>query len=42
MKIRSMYGSNIAHDAVHEQGMQSLAEVVCACGVAVERFEDME
>lgn len=40
MKIRSMYGSNIAHDALQMQGVQSLVEVVCACGVAVERFGD--
>lgn len=40
MKIRSMYGSNIAHDALQEHGMQSLAEVMCAYGVAVERFGD--
>lgn len=38
MKIRSMYGSKIAHDALQMQGMQSLSEVMCACGVDVERF----
>ena len=40
MKIRSMYGSNIAHDALQEHGMQLFGEVLCAYGVAVERFED--
>ena len=40
LKIRSMYGSNIAHDALQKQGMQSPLQVMCACGVAVERFGD--
>lgn len=40
MKIRSMYGSNIAHNALQKQGMQSLLQVMCAYGVAVERFGD--
>lgn len=40
MKIRSMYGSKIAHDALQEHGMQLFGEVLCAYGVAVERFED--
>ena len=40
MKIRSMYGSKIAHDALQMPGMQSLSEVMCACGVDVERFGD--
>lgn len=39
MKIRSMYGSKIAHDALQSQGMQSQGEALCAYGVGVERFE---
>ena len=39
MKIRSMYGSKIAHDALQSQGMQSQAQVLCAYGVGVKRFE---
>lgn len=39
MKIRSMYGSKIAHDALQSQGVQSQGEALCAYSVGVERFE---
>ena len=39
MKIRSMYGSKIAHDALQEHGMQLFGEVLCAYGVAVKRLD---
>ena len=41
MKIRSMYGSKIAHDALQSQGMQSQGKALWAYGVGVKRFESM-